>query len=239
MTVTLVQALCNQKCGPVQVPEGSTHCPQCGHPLSAPTGAAATATQPVLTGDPNAGAKATATQPAIPAGGLDLVSTAETPAPPPPPAPTSAQPAATEIAGAVSEATKAAEGLMSFIEDVRQSMTAVVNRHPNAFSFNTSSSMLRKMGRICDAIAPILEEEDEPATLQPAPVVQVPAATGAKAAPNREEIKAQIAADLVLAGYDEPEAVQLAENVLGQIDARKADAAEAAAREASSHGTQV
>jgi len=32
--VQTVQAVCGQRCGPVEVPAGTTNCPQCGHPLT-------------------------------------------------------------------------------------------------------------------------------------------------------------------------------------------------------------
>lgn len=53
-------------------------------------------------------------------------------------------------------------------------------------------------------------------------VVQVPVATGAKPAPNREEIKAQIAGSLVLAGYSEGKAMGMAESAVASAEAAKA-----------------
>lgn len=47
-----------------------------------------------------------------------------------------------------------------------------------------------------------------------APVVEVPAVTNGKAAPNAEEIHAQIAGSLVLAGYSPARALELATNAM-------------------------
>lgn len=55
---------------------------------------------------------------------------------------------------------------------------------------------------------------NSPAATAGAPVVEVPPAAGAKAAPNAEEIRAQIAGSLVLAGYSETRALELATNAM-------------------------
>ncbi len=65
-------------------------------------------------------------------------------------------------------------------------------------------------------------EKAAAAATSTAPVVQVPAATGAKPAPNREEIKAQIAGSLALAGYSEEKALEMAESAVASAEAAKA-----------------
>lgn len=60
-----------------------------------------------------------------------------------------------------------------------------------------------------------------------APVVEVPAATDAKPAPNREEIKAQIAGSLALAGYSQEKAVEMAESAVAMAEAAKQEGIDA------------